>query len=150
MAQKFKFKLDGLLKVREFKEKKIKLELGDILKEIEHAKGIIAKAQQDIEDCYEAQEAFVAEPAAGRMVQFFPQYIQSRREEQKIQENILYSLNRKYQEKIKELAHAKGEVKVIDNLKDKQQLEFNKKKEKKLQEGIDELTIIKKHRENKL
>ena len=150
MAQKFKFKLDGLLKVREFKEKKIKLELGDILKEIEHAKATIAKAQQDIEDCYEAQEAFVAEPAAGRMVQFFPQYIQSRREEQKIQENILYSLNRKYQEKIKELAHAKGEVKVIDNLKDKQQLEFNKKKEKKLQEGIDELTIIKKHRENKL
>ncbi|EQC44774.1 flagellar export protein FliJ [Bacteriovorax sp. Seq25_V] len=150
MAQKFKFKLDGLLKVREFKEKRIKLELGEILKEIEEAKATIAKAQQDIEECYEAQEAFVSEPAAGRMVQFFPQYIQSRRDEQKIQENILYSLNRKYQEKIKELAQAKGEVKVIDNLKDKQQLEFNKKREKKFQENIDELTIIKKHRENKV
>jgi flagellar FliJ protein len=28
--QKFKFKLDALLKVREFKEKKIKIELGEV------------------------------------------------------------------------------------------------------------------------
>lgn len=147
MAQKFKFKLDGLLKVREFKEKQIKLELGAILNDIEKAKGTIEKAQRDIEECYNAQEQFVSEPAAGRMVQFFPQFIQSKREEQKIQQNILYALEKKYNDKIKELATAKGDIKVLDNLKDKQKTEFTKIQEKKFQEQIDELTIVKKHRE---
>jgi flagellar FliJ protein len=34
MTQKFKFKLEGLLKIREFKERKVKVELGEILKEM--------------------------------------------------------------------------------------------------------------------
>ncbi len=147
MTKKFKFKLDGLLKVREFKEKKIKLELGEILKEIEQTKSNIAKAQVDIEECYVAQEDFVNQPAAGSMVQFFPQFIEAKRADQKAQENILLSLQRKYDEKVKELATAKGEVKVIDNLKEKNLKEFKKKREKTLQESIDELTMAKKHRE---
>lgn len=147
MAEKFKFKLHGLLKVREFKEKAIKLELGRILTEIETAKGTIERAQKDIEECYIAQEEFVSEPAAGRMVQFFPQFIQAKREEQKIQRNILYALERKYEYKIKELALAKGEVKVIDNLKEKQQLEHKKHADKKFQETIEELTLSRRHRE---
>lgn len=150
MAEKFKFKLNGLLKVREFKEKAIKLELGKILNEIEAAKATIQRAQNDIEECYRAQEEFVSEPAAGRMVQFFPQFIQAKREEQKIQNNILFALNRKYEMKIKELALAKGEVKVIDNLKEKQQTEHKKQVEKKFQESVEELTMAKRFREKNL
>jgi flagellar biosynthesis chaperone FliJ len=41
--QKFKFKLDGLLKVREFNEKKIKIELGEILREITAVEDKIAE-----------------------------------------------------------------------------------------------------------
>ncbi len=147
MAKKFKFKLDGLLKVREFKEKKIKLELGELLKEIEEAKNNIKKAQKDIEECYAAQEEFMNQPAAGNMVQFFPQFVEAKRADQKAQENILLSLNRQYDQKVQELAKAKGEVKVIDNLKEKQSNIHKKHLEKVLQESIDELTMIKKYRE---
>ena len=150
MAKQFKFKLDGLLKVREFKEKKIKIELGEILKEIEETKEKIAKAKVDIEECYKAQEEFINEPAAANMVQFFPQFIEAKTEDYKAQENILFSLEKKYEQKRHELATAKGEVKVIDNLKEKEELQFNKEKEKKLQESIDELTQIKKYRERNL
>ena len=118
MAKKFKFKLDGLLKVREFKEKRIKVELGEILKDIEQTKANIDKAKLDIEECYKAQEAFLNEPAGASMVQFFPQFIEAKTEDYKAQENILYSLQRKYEEKRRELAEAKGDVKVIENLKE--------------------------------
>ena len=150
MAKKFKFKLDGLLKVREFKEKKVKIELGEILKEIEQTKSNIAKAKQDIDECYKAQEEFISKPAAATMVQFFPQFIEAKTEDYKAQENILFSLEKRYEQKRLELAGAKGEVKVIENLKEKEETKFTKEKEKKLQETIDELTQIKKYRERNL
>ena len=150
MSKKFKFKLNGLLKIREFREKKVKLELGNILSEIERTKARIAKDQEEIEECYRAQEAILSQPTAGQMAQFFPQYIQTKREDQKAQGNILRSLERHYQDKLKELAQAKGEVKVIDNLREKEEAQFNKTEAKKFQETLDEYTMIKKYRESKL
>lgn len=150
MAKKFKFKLDGLLKVREFKEKRIKVELGEILKDIEQTKANIDKAKLDIEECYKAQEDFLNEPAGASMVQFFPQFIEAKTEDYKAQENILYSLQRKYEEKRRELAEAKGDVKVIENLKEKNKTAFEKSTEKKRQEDIDELMQAKRHREKLL
>jgi len=147
VAKKFKFKLEGLLKVREFKEKKIKLELGEILKEIEATNAKIAKDIQDIEDSYDAQEEFLAQPTSGQMAQFFPQFIGAKKEDLKAQENILAALKRSYDAKVQELAHAKGEVKVLDNLKEKHSTEHKKETEKKLQESIDELTMAKKYKE---
>jgi flagellar FliJ protein len=150
MGKKFKFKLEGLRSIRELKEKKVKNELGEILKEIEQTKAKIAQDQKDIEECYAAQESFLSEPATGQMVQFFPQYIQTKREDQKALGNVLTSLQRAYDEKIKELATAKGEVKVLDNLRDKQESEFDKLMKKKQQETLDEFTMIKRYRESKL
>ena len=150
MVKKFKFKLDGLLKVREFKEKRIKVELGEILKDIEQAKENIYKAKLDIDECYQAQEAFLREPSGASMVQFFPQFIEAKTEDYKAQENILFSLQRKYEEKRSELATAKGDVKVIENLKEKKTTEFEKTVEKKKQEAIDELMQAKRHRERSL
>lgn len=150
MAKKFKFKLEGLLKVREFKEKKIKLELGEILKEIETTKSRIAKDELDIEQAYDAQEKFLSEPSSGQMAQFFPQFINTKKEDIKAQENILGALNRSYDAKVQELAQAKGEVKILDNLKDKHATAHRKEMDKKLQESIDELTMAKKHKERML
>lgn len=138
------------LKVREFKEKRIKVELGEILKDIEQTKANIDKAKLDIEECYKAQEAFLNEPAGASMVQFFPQFIEAKTEDYKAQENILYSLQRKYEEKRRELAEAKGDVKVIENLKEKNKTAFEKSTEKKRQEAIDELMQAKRHREKLL
>ena len=79
--QKFKFKLDGLLKVREFKEKKIKIELGEILKEVGEVEGKIAFANKAIDETYEAQEAFMQDLSSGNMLQFFPVFIQGKKED---------------------------------------------------------------------
>ena len=142
MAQKFKFKLDGLLKVREFKEKKIKIELGEILKEISTVEEQIAAANKAIDETYVAQEELMKDPAAGQMIQFFPYFIQGKKEDIKNKENLLWSLKKKYDKKIAELAEARGEVKVLENFKDKKQVEWKKDKEKKEQEAIEEILMM--------
>lgn len=140
--KKFKFKLDGLLKVREFNEKKIKIELGEILKEIGATEDLIAKMNRDIDETYKAQEELIATSADGRLLQFFPFYIQGRKEDIKNKENLLWSLRKKYENKVQELAQARGQVKVLENFKDKKKVEWTKEKDKKELETIEELLMI--------
>jgi flagellar FliJ protein len=141
--QKFKFKLDGLLKVREFKEKKIKIELGEILKEISVVEDKISEANRAISETYDAQEAFMKDSSSsGQMLQFFPMFIQGKKEDIKNKENLLWSLKKKYDKKIAELATARGEVKVMENFKDKKKDEWTKDKNKKEQEAIEEILMM--------
>lgn len=140
--QKFKFKLDGLLKVREFKEKQLKIELGEILKEINLVEEKIAEANRAIAETYDAQEAFMRDPSNGQMLQFFPLFIQGKKEDIKNKDNLLWSLKKKYDKKIAELATARGEVKVMENFKDKKKTEWSKEKNKKEQEAIEEILMM--------
>jgi flagellar FliJ protein len=140
--QKFKFKLDGLLKVREFKEKKIKIELGEILKEIAIVEEKIAAANTAITETYDAQEAFMKDPSSGQMLQFFPLFIQGKKDDIKNKENLMWSLKKKYDKKIAELATARGEVKVMENFKEKKKGEWTKEKNKKEQEAIEEILMM--------
>ena len=140
--QKFKFKLDGLLKVREFKEKKIKIELGQILKEISEVEEKILLASKAIDETYEAQDVFMRDPSAGKMLQFFPYFIQGKKEDIKNKENLLWALRKKYDVKITELAMARGQVKVMENFKDKKKGEWTKERNKKEQEAIEEILMM--------
>lgn len=136
--QKFKFKLDGLLKVREFKEKKIKIELGEILREISAVEDKIRLANVAISETYEAQEQIMQDASQGQMLQFFPMFIQGKKEDIKNKENLLWSLKKKYDKKILELAEARGEVKIMENFKEKKKTEWTKEKNKKELEDIEE------------
>lgn len=140
--QKFKFKLDGLLKVREFKEKRLKVELGEILTQIQNVKDEIKKLNDNIVETYDAQEAFLADPSSGDMVKFFPRFIKTKKSDIKNKENLLFALEKKFDQKQVELGVARGEVKVIENLKEKKSTEHKKKVEKKFQEDVDELVQI--------
>ncbi len=146
--QKFKFKLDALLKVREFKEKKIKIELGELLKEISLIEEKIVFANKAIDETYQAQEAVMTDPEAGRMLQFFPYFIQGKKEDIKNKENLLWALRKKYDAKILELAKTRGEVKVMENFKEKKFGEWTKEKNKKEQEAIDEILMIRRNGAN--
>ena len=141
--QKFKFKLDGLLKVREFKEKRIKIELAEILKEIADVEEAIEKINIAVGEAYDAQEKFLSDASAGRMIQFFPMFIQGKKEDLKNKESLLWALKKKYAAKVEELGKARGDVKVLENFKDKKKTEHHKIAEKKIQEEIEENFIMK-------
>lgn len=140
--KKFQFKLEALLKLREFNEKRLKVELGEILSEIQATKDRIESIKRDIALSYDTQEEMMTNPSSGQVLQFFPYYIEGRKEEIKARENYLYSLERKYEYTLGELAKARGEVKVIENLKEKKKTEHKKEVEKKLQEDIEEAVMV--------
>lgn len=140
--QKFKFKLDGLLKVREFSEKKIKIELGQLLKEINRVNDLIAKLNRDLDDAYHEQEKILSGHANGNLLKFFPYFVTGKKADIKNQEALKLDLSEKYKLKIHELAIARGEVKVLENFKDKKKTEWVKEKDKKEQMSIEELLMI--------
>ncbi len=146
--QKFNFKLNGLLKVREFKEKRIKIELGEILKDISKVENDIEKMNKDIDETYKAQEDLMKDPSAGKMIQFFPYFIQGKKEHIKVKENELYGLRKKYERKVAELAEARGEVKILENFKDKKKTEWRKEYDKKIQEDMEEFVMLRRNFKN--
>jgi len=139
MAKKFKFKLDGLLKVRHFKEEQLKVELGVINQEILAVEGRISQLFSEIDDSYIEQEKIYQTDTSGQLAKFFPYYIEAKREEIKSKENLLYSLKKKYEQKLSEVAKAMGETKLLSNMKDKEKTSWKKKIQKKEFSEIEEV-----------
>ncbi|MCO4792445.1 MAG: flagellar export protein FliJ [Bacteriovoracaceae bacterium] len=145
MAKKYKFKLQGLMKLREFKEKRVKLELGEIVSEIQKNKEEIYTLGQQIEEAYTSYNESSKTGVDGKFLQFYPYYIQGKREDIKNKENLIYSLERRMEEKRIELSQARGDVKVVEKLKDKDFQEWKKHTTKKNQEDIDDLMSIRRN-----
>ena len=72
----------------------------------------------------------------------FPFFIQGKKEDIKNKQNLLWSLKKKYDKKIEELAAARGEVKIMENFKEKKKGEWTKEKNKKEQEAIEEILMM--------
>ncbi|MCP4914287.1 MAG: hypothetical protein GY909_14335 [Oligoflexia bacterium] len=142
MSNKYKFKLDGLLKLRKFKEQQLKVQLGELVKEISFVEGEIAKAHAHIDETYTAQEDVISDEADGRMIRFFPYYLQGKREDIKAKESYLFALKKKYEIKLGEVREAMGEAKVIEKMKENDFKDYKSKRDKKMQENIEELIQI--------
>lgn len=135
----FKFKLSGLLKLREFKESTIKSQLGEILREINRIESKIQEIEDSIDESYKSQEDFLAQPASGQMIKFFPYFIQGRKEDLVVQNNLLRGLRTQYEQKLIELKRARGDVKVLENMKDKKKSEYKKSTNKKREADIEDV-----------
>ena len=142
--KKYKFKLEALLKMRKFKEKKIKQEIGEIVASIEFNKNKIKKIRSDIDKGYESQEGITGAIVDGRMLRFYPSFFEASYKAIEDIESTIYALEKKYNHKLQELKIAMGEVKVVENMKDKDFEKFKKQIQKKEQEDIEELLQYKK------
>lgn len=142
MAKKFQFRLEGLLKLREFREQEIKVELGNILKEIADVEDQIIRLNQHIDETYTAQEKVAGAQATGRMMGFFPAFVSAKNADIAANENILYALRKKYEVKLKDMHVARGESKVIQNLKEKELIAFKKQVDKKTYQDIEDNLMI--------
>lgn len=137
--KRFEFKLEALLKIREIKEKQLKAKLGEILKEINQVKQDTEKNNLAITDAYLSQERLIENVAGAKMLEFYPFYIQGLKAKIEHNNNLVFALNKKYEEKVQELKIAMGEVKVVESFKEKEKIKHKKHEEKKLMETIEEL-----------
>ena len=141
--KKFNFKLEGLLKLRRFKENEIKIEIGKILKKISHLQDYIAELKQNIDQTYKTQEEYFETETSGSAAKFFPEYIEAKKEEIKQKERELSEWQKKYQEKLLEMNMARGEVKVIEKMKEKKFQDHKRKEQKKLDQDLEDIFSMK-------
>ncbi len=139
---KFNFKLEGLLKLREFKEDQLRNELGEIVRKLNQTRDDIERLNKEIDEAYFSQEKVLASPESAQMARFFDYFIRGKKEHIKDKESALYSIQKKYEKKAAELAQAMGEVKVMDNLKQKHFDEFKHENDKIEQNKIEEFVIM--------
>ncbi|MBT3585477.1 MAG: flagellar export protein FliJ [Halobacteriovoraceae bacterium] len=140
----FRFKLEGLLKLRRFKERKIKIELGNIVKEIQNTKDQIVDLLKQVDHIYDSEESALQSSTKARMLQAFPLFIQAKKDEIEMKRTLQFSLEKKYEAKVQEMKITMGEVKVIESLKEKKILEYKKVKEKKQNEELEDLYLMRK------
>lgn len=136
--KKFVFKLDALLKVREFAEKRVKAELGVILKQIQDNKEEIEKLDSYIDDTYEEQQAALTSGLTGRHAGFYSWASEHNREQIRLRSELGEKLQRQYDQKLHELKIAMGEVTVVENMKTKHLEKFEKEQKRKEQEDLEE------------
>lgn len=137
--KKHKFRLEGYLRLKEFKEQMAKIELGQINAAIGEIDKKIAKLMDDIAIGYESQEHVAQSGADGKMLQFYPYYIEGIKSHIDALENQKYAFKKKYQVKLHELNVARGEHKVAQKLKEKDYQQYKKKQQKKENEKIEDL-----------
>jgi len=145
MAKKFEFKLKTLLKLRKFEERQAKEAVGAILKEIDEINVSIKEMKKNIDGVYSSEK----KSTDTRMLSFFPKHIQAIKADISSQTVILDALKRKYEEAKTVLAKSRGEVRVVENIKDKKFKEHKKKNDKNEQEMLEEI-ISQRHAQNRL
>ena len=144
MEQKssFKFKLESLYRLKIFKEEKISIQLGGIVRKIELMKNKIKKLKIYLQDEFQNYEKTISHITNARHIQLHPSLIDARRMQIKKAEKNLEDLQEQYEEKVKELEKAKGDVKIMKKLKEDAFLKYKKKYNKKEEQDIEELHQI--------
>ncbi len=139
--KKYKFKLEGLLKIRSFKEEICKTEMGKLQKSISECKQSIHNEFEGIRAASSAHNRLLENGMGGREAQFFPRFIQGKEANIELLKKEIIRLQQLVEEKIKELAKLRADVKVIEKLKEKDFQSF-KKEEFKKQELLREESIL--------
>ena len=136
--KKFKFRLEALKKLREFKEKRLKVELGEILREIRNVEDRLDEISHEVDEGYRSQETVLEEDTEGRLIKFYPMFFQGKAADRVKNKEKLKELNKKYNDKLEELKIARGETKVLEKLEEKEFTKFKKTQERKEQEELEE------------
>ena len=143
--KRFKFRLESLLKVRKSKEKIVKIELGAIVKQIQENKNEIEKLNSDINFAYKNQESMQNQIFDAKFLEFYPYYIQGKKLYIEELKKKIEDLQLDYNEKVEELNSARADSKLIEQLKEKDQVKYKKTREKLFQNEIDEMSIMRRH-----
>ena len=142
MAQKFKFKLEALLKLREFRELKAKIDLGKTNSAIALKKEKIVSLNKDIDVAYFTQQHYGEKGATIGELAFYPFYVDGLKAHVKQLENEIIQLEQKAREQIALVAKLRAEVKLVNKLKEKDRDHFNRELNKKIYMDLEDDFII--------
>jgi flagellar protein FliJ len=138
--KRYAFRLDPVLKVRKLKEENCRMELGQLIMQMSKIDDQLAHDQHEIDNYYNIQEGALKNGMSAGQLQAFPMLIAAK------QENInrLLRDKKKQEQRITdkkfELAQLKGDLKVMENLKQKDYDEYRKALNKEIDQKVEEQT----------
>lgn len=138
MAQKFKFKLEAVLKVRKLKADQCKMEIGRIQVRINQLKGFMQENNDSIDSAYSDQEKSLGSGVSGRELQFHPYFVSGKKANIAVIEKEMALLSEQLEYRYKELNQLRGDVKLVEEMKSKEHTKYKKEKTKKDFEQIEE------------
>lgn len=134
----YKFKLDAVLKIRKLKEEQCKMEIGRIQVQINNLKGDIQRHQEGIQQSYDSHEQGLVQGLSGRELSFHSYFVSGKSADiAKIKKEIA-ELTELINEKYDELKFLRADVKVMEQMKDKDKTKYRKALEKKQFQEIEE------------
>lgn len=136
--KKYKFKLEALLKMRKLKEEQCKMEIGRLQIMIRELEVEIAEQDKAIEQAYTMQEEGLENGMEGVEVRFHPYYVNAKRAHIKELQGKKDRFQQYIKIKYNELNQYRAAVKVIEKLKEKEQIKYKNYINKKISEQVEE------------
>lgn len=142
MIKKYAFKLEAVLKLRKLNEENCRMALGALMQEMQKYDSQIEYEKLQIDNYYKMQEDLLKSGMGGGQLRLIPDMIAAKTKN--IQ--LLNRDKRKHQqlidEKKQELAVVKGELKVMENLKEKDFQEHKRLMNKEIDQKVEEQTQL--------
>ena len=138
--RKYEFRLDPVLKLRKLKEENCRMELGQLLMELNRIEDQLAHDRNEIDNYYKIQEGALQNGMRGGQVQAFPMLIAAKNKNIELLERDKQKQIDRVEAKKQELAQLRGDLKVMENLKEKCYDEWKKATNKEIDQKVEEQT----------
>lgn len=116
------------------------MELGQLLSELNRIEDQIGHDKEEVDNYYKIQEGALKNGMTGGQVQAFPMLVAAKNRNLELLELEKKKQQDRIENKKKELALLKGDLKVMENLKEKDHTEYRKAMNKELDQKVEEQT----------
>ena len=138
--KKYTFRLEPVLKVRKLKEENCRMELGQLLMHLNRIDDQLAHDQKEINKYYEIQEGALKNGMRGGQLQAFPMLVAGKERNIELLKRDRIKQEQLIADKKQELATVRGELKVVENLKEKDYTEYRRLLNKEIDQKVEEQT----------
>jgi len=138
--KRYSFRLEAVLKLKKLKEENCRSELGRLIMQLQKIESEIDREKKEITKYYEIQENSLSKGISAHEIQTFPLLVKGK------EKNIaLLDQNKSRQEKLItdkkiELAQLRGDLKIFENMKQKDFEEYRKAYNKDMDQKVEEQT----------
>lgn len=142
MMKKYVFRLEPVLKLRRLNEENCRMELGQLMAHLTKIEDQLAHDRTEANRYFEIQELSLKGGVRGGQLQAFPMLMAAKEQNIKLLSREKQEQEYLIEQKRQQLAILRGELKVIENLKEKDYTEYRKSFNKEVDEKVEEQTQI--------
>lgn len=138
--KRYVFRLEPVLKIRKLKEENIRMELGQLLIQLNQIDDQINHDRNEINNYYTIQEKSLGQGILANQLQAFSMLVIAKEKNIQLLEASKIKQIELIELKKNELSQARGELKVIENLKEKDLNNYKASYNKELDQKVEEQT----------